>query len=99
MTRTATHPALHANASELVAKTVKELATVKVKGFISLYNLTAEFIEKGYILDHNGLALKLDITLSNLRCCNPDGFVPADLHAMCIATDIATEEALQAALR
>jgi hypothetical protein len=79
------------------AKCEAELTKVKTKGFVSFYMTVAQMIADGYILDHADLTGKLDITLSNLRCCNQDELVPEKLHIMVIVCDIAIEEAIDAA--
>ena len=85
--------------AEIETKTRKELATVKVAGFLSLYTTVANLVEKGYILDHENLMGKLDISASNLRCCKQDDYVPFNLHQMMIDTDVAIEAALAAATK
>lgn len=81
------------------AKCIKELGQVHAKGFVSFYSTVAQMIENGYILDHDNLTGKLDIALSNLRCCVQTELVPPSLHVMMIAVDISIEEALEAAKR
>lgn len=79
------------------AKTRKELATVKVKGFIGLYETTLSLIHEDYISDMmGGLERTIGFTLDPLRDCDPDALVPENLHGMCIATDILIEQYIHA---
>jgi hypothetical protein len=80
------------------AKTEAELTTVKVKGFASLYKTVINLIKEGYILDPlTTLEYKLNYIIDILNTCDADKLVPEHLHGICIACDLAIEEAIDAA--
>ena len=96
MNHTIIHPSVNPTSDEIAAKTRSELATIKVKGFISLYKTVINLIKNGYILDPlTTLEYKLNYIVDILNTCDADALVPEHLHEICIAVDIAVEDALE----